>query len=281
MTKNSTPPDTVGPRPSFAQILASVLTAVTSTVALSYLGVAGTIVGAAVASALTVLANYWYTRSIVKTSRTVTALAPRIAHTLTPTANAAAGTGTDTVTMPVADDSAPPPEDQAGTGADAGADAEAADETDDGTADDVTPADAVADLQHHTRPTRRRLVVLGLVLFGIILAVVTAIELGIGKPISDALRGQEGSGTTIFPTRVLDESPTPEPTGTPGETTTPPESPTPTETATPTPTPTPTPSETTTPTPTPSTTPTPTPTAPTDPAEGAESTTEPTPSAID
>ena len=37
-------------RPSFVQITASVLTALTSTVALSYLGVAGTLIGAAVAA---------------------------------------------------------------------------------------------------------------------------------------------------------------------------------------------------------------------------------------
>ena len=65
-------------RPSFVQITASVLTALTSTVALSYLGVAGTLIGAAVAAILTAFANYLYTRSLVRTRYVVTTLAPRV-----------------------------------------------------------------------------------------------------------------------------------------------------------------------------------------------------------
>ena len=55
------------PRLSLTQIVASALAAVSTTVLMSYFGIAGTIIGAGAASVVTVLANYAYTRSIQKT----------------------------------------------------------------------------------------------------------------------------------------------------------------------------------------------------------------------
>ncbi|TGJ95678.1 hypothetical protein DLJ96_14305, partial [Actinotalea fermentans ATCC 43279 = JCM 9966 = DSM 3133] len=54
---------------SVTQVVASALAAVSSTVLLSYLGVAGTIIGAGVASVLTIVGNNLYTRSILRTRR--------------------------------------------------------------------------------------------------------------------------------------------------------------------------------------------------------------------
>ncbi|MEK8227028.1 hypothetical protein NKG05_14580 [Oerskovia sp. M15] len=54
---------------SVTQVVASALAAVSSTVLLSYLGVAGTIIGAGIASVLTIVGNNIYTRSILKTRR--------------------------------------------------------------------------------------------------------------------------------------------------------------------------------------------------------------------
>jgi hypothetical protein len=62
------------------QIVASALAATTATVAASYLGVAGTVIGAAVASVLTVVGNAVYSHSIQRTGervRTAARLAPR------------------------------------------------------------------------------------------------------------------------------------------------------------------------------------------------------------
>jgi len=58
---------------SLTQVVASTLAAVTATAALSLFGVAGTVVGAAVASILTVVGNHLYTESIRRTRAQVLA----------------------------------------------------------------------------------------------------------------------------------------------------------------------------------------------------------------
>ncbi|NKX92724.1 hypothetical protein HF995_05450 [Sanguibacter hominis ATCC BAA-789] len=208
-------------RPSFVQITASVLTALTSTVALSYLGVAGTLIGAAVAAILTAFANYLYTRSLVRTHYVVTTLAPRVVRAPGETAVLPALRG--------------------------------------GRAQDGSGRSPEA-LMAPARRSRRPYVATALVTFVLVIAAVTVVELGFGKPLSDVVRGNEGSGTTISGVRpqrgTPAEKPTPEPT--PEETPAPTDEPTPEPTTSPEPTPTPEPAPTDVPSPAP-TTPAPTP----------------------
>ena len=61
---------------SVAQVVASAFAAVTATVGASFLGVAGTVIGAAVASVLTVVANAIYLASLHRTRDRLAGLAP-------------------------------------------------------------------------------------------------------------------------------------------------------------------------------------------------------------
>ena len=62
------------------QVIASALAATTATVAASYLGVAGTVIGAAIASVLTVVGNAVYSHSIQRTSARVRTVVPAAAR---------------------------------------------------------------------------------------------------------------------------------------------------------------------------------------------------------
>ncbi|PFG36844.1 hypothetical protein ATL41_1583 [Flavimobilis soli] len=311
------------PKPSFVQIAASVLTAITSTVALSYLGVAGTLIGAAVAAVLTAVANYLYTRSLVRTRYVVTTLAPRVVRVgdtaVLPAVRGARTTAVEqtvivdevretqaahqddaaqatpapspTVSSPSATASAAstpsartPEETAAVPAATSTPDAPTAAATPP-TAPVAAAPDAAAPaaaaqraarspeaLMAPARRSRRPYVVTALVTFVIVIAAVTAVELGFGKPLSDVVRGQEGSGTTISGVRPNRGTPAQKPTPTPTQeapaptdepTTEPTESPEPTPTPTDVPSPTPTtPAPTAPPTSTPSPTDAPTQTAP-------------------
>jgi hypothetical protein len=120
---------------SLVQVLASASAAVTATVAASYLGVAGTVVGAAVASVLTVVGNAIYLTSLHRTRDRVLGLVP-------------------------------------------------------------------AQLARRQLPWRRlpwRPVVLGTVaLFVLIGGVVTVVEAAAGRPLTDIVRNQPGSGTSFL-----------------------------------------------------------------------------------
>ena len=212
-------------RPSFVQITASVLTALTSTVALSYLGVAGTLIGAAVAAILTAFANYLYTRSLVRTRYVVTTLAPRVVRAPGETAVLPALRGARATVIAQAPSAATP-----------GAPSEAEDGSRRSPEALMAPA----------RRSRRPYVVTALVTFVLVIAAVTVVELGFGKPLSDVVRGNEGSGTTISGVRPQRGTPAEKPTPTPEETPAPTDEPTPAPT-TPEPTPTPEPSPTTPP----------------------------------
>ena len=209
-------------RPSFVQITASVLTALTSTVALSYLGVAGTLIGAAVAAILTAFANYLYTRSLVRTRYVVTTLAPRVVRAPGETAVLPALRGGRATVVAQAPSAATP---------------SAPSEAQDGSRRSPEALMAPA------RRSRRPYVVTALVTFVLVIAAVTVVELGFGKPLSDVVRGNEGSGTTISGVRPQRGTPAEKPTPTPEETPAPTDEPTPAPT-TPEPTPTPEPSPT-------------------------------------
>ncbi|WP_264031692.1 hypothetical protein [Cellulosimicrobium sp. SH8] len=270
-------------RLSLTQVVASSLAAVSTTVLLSYFGTAGTIIGAGIASALTVVANYVYTRSIQKTREqlvpvvgkvvqvTTGGSTPRDRANATPVTTAVASVPRGTVV--VADTAtAPDP--------DAASDAEA-------TSTLPTDGDPVA--PEGTEPEQpqnawlrlvdrygrgRVLTVSALALFVVVMGVVLVVELAIGKPISDAVRGVEGSGTTISRERSTgtDVPATPAPSGPAVDPSTvptqdPAPNPTPTDEPSTTPTPDPTESPTEEPSPEP-TTPNPDPSTTPDPGTG-------------
>jgi len=69
---------------SATQLIASALAAVTATIAASYLGVSGTVIGAAVASVLTVTGNAVYGHSLNRTRERVRTAVPTTARWLPP-----------------------------------------------------------------------------------------------------------------------------------------------------------------------------------------------------
>ncbi|WP_443728712.1 hypothetical protein [Sanguibacter sp. A246] len=277
--------------------MASVLTAVTSTVALSYLGVAGTLIGAAAAAILTAFANYAYTRSLVRTQVVVTQLAPRYLRTSSsaeetavlepsrvppPTEVASTGLLEPVVTTDVIPLAAAPevavvtretplvvpvgPQLDRATSAPGRTVA----------ADAPTLAEGRALMAPARRSARRAFGIVAVTTFLVIVLTLTVVELGLGRPLSKALRGVEGSGTTI--TRVR-ERVRPAPTTPPADEPT--RAPVPTETPTESPTPVPSPTVTDEPTVPPTDEPTDVPTVePTDPASPGPAspgpTTEPT-----
>lgn len=256
-------------KPSFVQIAASALTAVTSTLALSYLGVAGTLIGAGVAAVLTAFANYLYTRSLVRTRNAVSALAPLVIRTPGGTTVAAARpSDTATAAIPAVGSRAPGaqqpgtqepddvpdvvgptfvssaheqvwtseaaiatreipavPAEAAATALPAALSAgggesvtavlpgtePADDASDDGAQHDLgtapSPGTAPSAKPRRTpeelmAPARRRrnlrpYVITGAATFVVVIALVTIVELGLGKPLSDALRGRDGEGTSV------------------------------------------------------------------------------------
>ncbi|MFB8230138.1 hypothetical protein [Cellulosimicrobium sp. NPDC055967] len=255
-------------RLSLTQVLASSLAAVSTTVLLSYFGTAGTIIGAGIASALTVVANYVYTRSIQKTREQLVPVVGKVVQVTTGGSTPRERATTTTVTTAVAsvprgtvvvDGSAPEADSATGTAADSATGAEAAlalggDATGGADGDPVAPEGTEPEppqnawLRLVDRYGRGRvLTVSALALFVVVMGVVLVVELAIGKPISDAVRGVEGSGTTISRER---------PTGTDA-----PATPAPSDPAVdPSTVPTQDPAPSTTPTDEPSTTPTPDPT---------------------
>lgn len=238
---------------SLTQVLASALAAVSTTVLLSYFGTAGTIVGAGIASALTVVANYVYTRSIQKTREQLVPMVGKVVQ-VTAGTSVSTGAGTTAVVSAASGD----PDDAAGPhGADdtlAVEDATADPRAGTGTGATVVGQGPEVDVPQNAwlrlvdRYGRGRvLTATALALFVVVMGVVLVVELAIGKPISDAVRGVDGSGTTIS-TRSSDTqtpaTPAPSPT-TPAEdpTTVPTQDPAPTPTTTPTDEPTTTPTD--------------------------------------
>ncbi|MFJ2519821.1 hypothetical protein ACIOWF_12705 [Cellulosimicrobium cellulans] len=269
-------------RLSLTQVVASSLAAVSTTVLLSYFGTAGTIIGAGIASALTVVANYVYTRSIQKTREQLVPVVGKVVQVTTGGSTARDRATTATVTTAVASVPrgtvvvADPASDAgAATSVEQGDDATATQET-------VNRGDVGAPPEQGTDPEPaqnawlrlvdrygrgRVLTVSALALFVVVMGVVLVVELAIGKPISDAVRGVEGSGTTISRERSTgtDDPATPAPSNPAVDpSTVPTQEPAPAPSTTPTPAPTDEPSTTPTPEPTeePTQEPSPDPTTP-------------------
>ncbi|WP_435736917.1 hypothetical protein V5D56_19460 [Cellulosimicrobium sp. PMB13] len=286
------------PKLSLTQMIASALAAVSTTVLLSYFGIAGTIIGAGAASVITVVANYAYTRSIQKTHEqlkpVVSHLAPRARGGTARLPAVPRGDDTQPLHRPrtdAADDTATAvprgsvPADDAGTSSvTVTAGAPPRTEDDAGSPDDdARPGPWFRLIDRYG--TGKVLAVSAAALFVVVMGVVLVVELAIGKPISDAVRGQEGSGTSISRTTTADDEGTGTGTVTPsqelpdGGTTTPtpdPAAPTDDATELPTDEPSDAPTEVPTDEPTDPATPTPEPTEPTTPGTGETGGTDPT-----
>lgn len=153
---------------SLIQVIATALAAVTATVVASFLGVAGTVVGAAVASTLSVVGTAVYSNSLRRTQERVRAVVP-VRRLTAPY-------------RPLPRDARP------ASAPDAWA--------------KPTYYPARATVTPTRRPRRRvlgaRLALGSAALFAAVLAVVTGVEAVADRPISDLVRGKNGSGTTLF-----------------------------------------------------------------------------------
>lgn len=142
---------------SATQVCASALAAITATVAASYLGIAGTVIGAAVASVLTVVGNAVYSHSIQSTRERVRTVVPAAARrSRRPT----------TTTRPAT----------------------------------PTPATPTRRATRQRRGVWRVMAGACVGVFAGVLILVTVVELVAGRPLSDLMRGQRGSGTTVLGT---------------------------------------------------------------------------------
>ncbi|MEO9138941.1 MAG: hypothetical protein ABI345_07720 [Jatrophihabitans sp.] len=220
---------------SATQLTASAMAAITATFLASYLGVSGTIIGAAVASVATAIGNAVYGQSLRSTrDRVRVARVDPSSRSVLPTI--APGDSRDS----------------------------------DRSGDQDSPPALPAPRPERPSPrvwTRLALVAAGV--FASVLAVVTSVEILAGRPVTDLLRGESGSGTTLFGPQGTAPADTPIPTitktvipsvviTTPTITQT---APAVTETTTPTTTPTTVPTPTATPSANDTTTPAPSPTA--------------------
>jgi hypothetical protein len=164
---------------SATQLIASALAAVTTTIAASFLGINGTVIGAAVASVLTVAGNAIYSHSIHRTRERVRTAVPAVTWRSVGTA--------PTELLP--DQPQPWQQPAATTTASATATTSAA---------GATPG--WSDATTAQRPRHRRLRRLGFATVGVfvaILAALTSAELVAGRPISDLLQGKSSSGTSV------------------------------------------------------------------------------------
>jgi hypothetical protein len=217
------------------QVAASALAAVTATIAASYLGVAGTVIGAAIASMLTVIGNAVYGHSLARTRDRVRAVVPMPAPLRGGPAHAPTAAGTPSTS---------------------------------------TPSPERVRRQPWTRRqivTRLGFSAVGV--FLALLVGITGLELATGKPISDLLRGKDAQGTSVLGSTQKHSSKTPTHTKTttnPGS----PNAPRPTTTVTVTPTTvTVTPTKTVTPSQPPTTSGSSSSSAPTSPSPGGGATT--------
>ncbi|HEY0559897.1 MAG TPA: hypothetical protein VGD03_06430 [Frankiaceae bacterium] len=201
-----------GPGLSAVQVAASALASVTAAVVSSFFGVAGTVVGAAVASTISVVASATYTASLRRTNARLKHLATAAGTTTLLTPRVRRRTGwPETPGKPAAGGASaePPTADPTGRG---GAVPEA--EQPAGAEQDPVPGgDGLLD---RLRRLPRGPVALATVgVFVLVLATVTVIELVVREPLSTAVRGTGSTGTSVsqlFAGGGATRSPTPTPT---------------------------------------------------------------------
>jgi hypothetical protein len=179
---------------SATQLIATALAAITATIAASYLGVSGTVIGAALASVVSAVGNAVYGHSLRSTRERVRVDRVLVRERRPHVAAAPSGGATAMV-------DAPP----------------------------VLPSPHASRADRpRPRPTKtsrsdtawRRIAIGSVASFVAVLAVVTGVEVVAGRPLSDLVRGDGGTGTSVFGTRG-DQSTTPAETPTVTRTVTP------------------------------------------------------------
>jgi hypothetical protein len=165
---------------SATQLIATALAAITATVAASYLGVSGTVIGAAVASVVSAIGNAVYSHSLRRTR-------DRMRGTV------GAGRG-----LPARPGQALRPGGRAGPPLPY----RAQDSVIAGRMP-VLPAPVPAGSAPRQRSVWRRIAFGSVALFAALLAVVTGVEVVSGRPLSDLVRGSSGSGTSLFGSRQV------------------------------------------------------------------------------
>lgn len=202
-----------GTRLSFTQVTASGLAAISATVLMSFFGVAGTIIGAGLASVATVIGNFLYTRSIEKAHAQLKPVVANIKPVVRPRTDLTSASSNRTAHAGLATTSRyAEPWDTDTTGEEPTVEITPAEG--DTSAEGDTTEDSAAEGVDDAPPPRNRwlrlidrygkgkvLTVTALAVFLVVMGVVLVVELAIGKPISDAVRGQEGSGTSISTSR--------------------------------------------------------------------------------
>ncbi len=156
---------------SLTQLVAAGFAAVTATFVASYLGVSGTIIGAAVVSVASAIGNAVYGTSLRHTGYRVRTAVPR---RRTPGASPPA---------PGEPEAGPPPLPAAGP-------------------------------RERPRVSRawKHVALTAVAVFAALLAVVTAVELAAGRPVSDLVRGRSGTGTSLLGGTPRAAGPHPAPT---------------------------------------------------------------------
>jgi hypothetical protein len=142
---------------SVTQLVATALAAITATVVGSYLGVSGTVLGAAVASVVAAIGNAVYSHSLRSTRDRVREVVPVARFTGRP---AVAPAGPPTGERP--------------------------------------PVLPVSNPRRRERNPWRGIALGSISVFVAVLAVITGVEVVAGRPISDLVRGESGSGTSVF-----------------------------------------------------------------------------------
>jgi hypothetical protein len=179
--------DSAGPRIqlSATQLIASALAAVTATIAASYLGISGTIIGAAIASLVTVTGNAVYSHSIHRTRERVRVVARTATQPIRPLAMSEETTSDHLST------SEHPDAGSTGTDARPGTRRPA-------TRPDTRPGTHASATKPARPSTWRRAGFAVVGVFAAVLTILTSVELVSGRPLSNLLRGKSGSGTTVF-----------------------------------------------------------------------------------
>lgn len=170
------------------QTIAGALTAITVTYLMSFLGIAGTILGVGLVSVLTVVGNYMYSSAIHSAKQKVVHAQHKTKHSIGPvrTVDTAVNTAADSeettaVVEPESVDEKP------------AADTPHAQDDAAGEGKLVRAWRAMRE-----RYGTRRIVTSIAVVFVLLAGTVTAVEMAAGKPLTDVVRNQESSGTSFF-----------------------------------------------------------------------------------
>jgi hypothetical protein len=180
---------------SIRQVLASVAGAVVAATIASFFGVSGTIVGVAIGSAAATIGTAVVAQSIDRTHTAVRQAVVRAPDTsLLRRLGGTNVAGTVTESVPEAD----APVAEAVTSSEARGDEVPVTEiTSPGPRTAVVP-DVETPAEVPRQLNWRVVAVTSLIVFVIVLAIITLVELGAGKPLADLFGGSPGNGTSIF-----------------------------------------------------------------------------------